>query len=414
MISKLSVEPSRLEGTVHVSGAKNSALKLLTLSLLTGERVRLRNYPAALLDARTHVNMLEVLNKQCVVAADTVTITEPVSLSSDLAWPGRSIRNTLLMLGALVARTGSGAVPLPGGCEIGERKFDLHELLLREMGARVWQSDGLLRAEADGRLRGAHIDLPVKSTGATENALLCGSLASGTTRITNPHITPEVLDLVACLRAMGADITVRGREYVEIEGRRELDGVTYDVMPDRMEAVTWAIAAVVTGGVVELYDFPYAALQIPLVHLVESGTQLYRGEHSVIVKGSCSPIDIGTGSHPAVHSDMQPMFAVYGACANGESRVMDLRYPGRFAYVAELARLGVRADVEHNLLRIKGGSALRGAPVRATDLRAGAALLLAGLVAEGETEIDEAWQIERGYADIVDKLQSLGVRVKVE
>ena len=416
MLSTLHLETSRLEGTVRVSGAKNSALRLLAASLLTAEPVRLRNYPATLLDAQVHVDMLRALGTRAVVADDLVVLDEPSGPpASVLRWEGRSIRNTLLVLGALTARTGAGAVPLPGGCQIGERKFDLHEMLLRAMGARVWHEDGYLHAEADGgRLRGADVRLPLRSTGATENALLCGSLASGTTRLHNPHVTPEVLDLVALLRRMGARIEVHGRETIEIEGREALSGADFTVMPDRIEAITWAVAAVVTGGEIEIFDFPSEDVAVPVVHLTESGMQLYRGRSSVVVRGRASSLDVGTGSHPATHSDMQPLFAVYATQAPGETHITDLRYPGRFAYEPHLRALGADTSVDGPTLTVRGGRPLQGAQVDASDLRSGAALVLAGLAAQGRTTVTSAWQVERGYADLVPKLEGLGALVKAE
>ena len=416
MLSRLHLETSRLEGRVRVSGAKNSALRLLAASLLTAEPVRLRNYPATLLDAQVHVDMLRALGTRALVADDVVVLDEPTGPpASTLRWEGRSIRNTLLVLGALTARTGAGAVPLPGGCQIGQRKYDLHEMLLRRLGARVWEEDGYLHAEAEGgRLRGADVRLPLRSTGATENALLCGSLASGTTRLHNPHVTPEVLDLVACLRRMGASIQVHGRETIEIEGSEALSGVDFEVMPDRIEAVTWAVAAVVTGGEIEVVDFPWDEVAVPVVHLAESGTQLYRGRESVVVRGRAASLDVGTGSHPATHSDMQPLLAVYATQAPGESHITDLRYPGRFAYEPHLRALGADTEVRDATLTVRGGRPLRGAQVDASDLRSGAALVLAGLAAEGRTTVTSAWQVERGYADLVPKLEQLGALVKAE
>ncbi|HPC59001.1 MAG TPA: UDP-N-acetylglucosamine 1-carboxyvinyltransferase, partial [Kiritimatiellia bacterium] len=204
------VEPSRLAGRVRVSGAKNSALRLLAASVLTPEPVQLSNYPDTLLDAQVQVEMLEALGKRCETDSGRIVIAEDRSPPSRLEYAGRSIRNTLLLLGALTARTGAGSVPLPGGCRLGERKHDLHVLVLESLGARVWEEDGRLCAEAPDGLRGAEIHLPFRSTGATENALLAATLARGDTRIWNPHIRPEIMDLIAMLETMGAEIEVRG------------------------------------------------------------------------------------------------------------------------------------------------------------------------------------------------------------
>jgi UDP-N-acetylglucosamine 1-carboxyvinyltransferase len=409
-LNVLTVRPAQLRGEVRVSGAKNSVLRLMAATLLTGERVTIQNYPAGLLDAIVHAGMLEHLGKSCRVDGDALVVEEPAELGSRLDWQGRSIRNTLLVLGALTARTGRGAVPLPGGCNLGDRKYDLHELVLRSLGAKVWTEDDMLCAEAPDGLRGADIHLPIRSTGATENALLCGSLASGETRIWNPHVRPEILDLIKLLRAMGAEITVHGQESIRVRGARRLGGAQHWTIADNMEALTWMIGATITGGDVTIHNFPRADLEVPLIFLRESGARFYTCDDSIIVRGgTCYPVEISTGPYPGINSDMQPLFAVYGACAKGKSTIVDLRFPDRYGYRDELAKMGVRSSVANGALLIDGGGSHHGADVTALDLRAGIALTLLGLVAKGETRIHEAWQIERGYNDIVGKLLSLGV-----
>ncbi|TVR80194.1 MAG: UDP-N-acetylglucosamine 1-carboxyvinyltransferase [Rhodospirillales bacterium] len=410
------VGKSSLNGIVRLAGAKNSALRLLAASLLCDEPVTLRNFPAILLDARVHIDMLTALGKSCVLAEpDELRITESAPLSRQLEWHGRSIRNTLLILGALTARFGGGAVPLPGGCKLGERKYDLHVMLLERLGARVWEEGDYLCAEAPGGVTGADVQLPIRSTGATENAILVGTLARGTTRIWNPHIRPEILDLIALLRKMGARITVFGQEHIEIIGVEGLCGAEHRVMPDNMEAITWLAAAVITEGDIEIVDFPYEDLEVVLAHLRAAGAKLYRGENALIVRGgTCYPIEISTGPHPGINSDVQPILAAWAAKARGESRIIDLRFPGRYQYAVEMQRMGVTCAVTGDILRIQGrGGGLTGAEVRALDLRAGAALALCGLMADGETMITDAWQIARGYVGFVDKLCSLGARVSV-
>lgn len=401
---------SKLEGVVTVSGAKNSVLKLMAASLLTSDTITLKNYPDSLLDAQAHMAMLQKLGKECMVFDDSIVISEAQSPLSVLEWDGRSIRNTLLILGALTARTGAGVVPLPGGCQLGDRAFDLHELVLRSLGARVWQERNVLCAEApkDG-LVGTDIHLPIRSTGATENAIIAGSLANGVTRIWNPHIRPEILDLIGFLRTMGAKIRVFGQEHIEVTGVDVLNGTTYTVMPDNMEAITWLVGAVMTSGDVEIKQFPYADLEVALIHLRESGARFYRGDDGLIVRGgACYPLEISTGPHPGINSDVQPILAAYAACARGESRIIDLRFPGRYGYAAEMAKMGLAYEIDGNMLKIQGnGGRLKGATVKALDLRAGAALALCSLVAEGETVIEDAWQIERGYNRFTEKLQEL-------
>jgi UDP-N-acetylglucosamine 1-carboxyvinyltransferase len=415
-LNLLSVKASRLEGVVTLSGAKNSALRLLAASLLTSERVSLQNYPATLLDAQVHVEMIEALGKHTIQTNTTrIEISEGETLSSTLKWEGRSIRNTLLILGALTARLGRGRVPLPGGCKLGERKYDLHVMLLERLGACVWEEGEYLCAEAPlSGLIGADVYLPLRSTGATENAIICGTLAKGITRVWNPHIRPEILDLIAMLRKMGAKITVYGQEHIEIQGVECLSGVEHEVIADNMEAITWLVGAVMTDGDVEIERFPYSDLEVVLAHLKAAGAKLYYHEDSLIVRGgTCYPIEISTGPHPGINSDVQPILAAWGACARGESRIVDLRFPGRYGYAEEMARMGGSHEIRGDMLVINGnGGQLNGAKVRALDLRAGAALALCGLIAEGETVITDAWQIGRGYVDFGKKLQSLGASVK--
>lgn len=412
----LTVFPSRLYGEVVVSGAKNSALRLLAASILTSEPVVLTNFPSEILDCHIHVEMLERLGKTCKCIDDSIHITEEKKLASTLVWEKRSIRNTLLILGALLARTGYGSVPHPGGCQIGTsgtgRAYDLHVHVLQSLGAVVSDNGSTLSAEAPNGLKGADIELKVRSTGATENALILASLASGTTRIWNPHVRPEILDLISMLRTLGVEIRVFGQEHFEVIGQRQLGPAKHRVIPDNVEALTWAIAAVMTGGEIEIRDFPFSHLELPLIFLRESGAKLYRGENSMVVRGgNCYPLELSTGPYPGINSDMQPLLAAYASKARGESRFIDLRFPGRYGYAEELERMGMEYSVKDNVLRIYGGKKLTGTAVRALDLRAGAALTLAALVAEGPTHIHDAWQISRGYATFQQKLRALGARV---
>lgn len=408
------IESSKLEGTIKLSGAKNSVLRLLAATLLTSEEILIENYPAKLLDAEIHVGMLEALGKTCIVRDEQILISENNAPIKTLEWNERSIRNTLLILGALLTRHGEGAVPLPGGCPLGDRKYDIHIMLLEKLGARVWEENDMLCAEATNGLCGTDIYLPIRSTGATENAIICGTLAKGTTKVWNPHIRPEIIDLISFLNSMGAEIKVFGQEHIEITGVQNLTGTKHSTIPDNMEAITWLIGAVATQGDVEILDFPFEHLEVPLIFLKESGAKFFRGDNSLIVRGgTCYPVEISTGPYPGINSDMQPLFAMYGACAQGESRIVDLRFPDRYGYANELAKMGMKGKVKGNLLIINGGTRLCGAQVTALDLRAGISLVLAGLTATGETIIDDAWQVERGYNNFTTKLRSLGGKINI-
>jgi UDP-N-acetylglucosamine 1-carboxyvinyltransferase len=408
------VQKSRLEGSVKISGAKNSSLRLLAASILTDEPLELYNFPNGLSDVQVHLEMLMVLGKVYATSGDYVIITEAQNTSTILDWEGRSIRNTLLILGALTTRFGEGRVPLPGGCKLGERKYDLHVMLLERLGAKVWEEEEYLCARVEGgRLKGNDIHLPMRSTGATENSIICGVLASGTTTVWNPHIRPEIMDLVDMLNKMGAKIKVYGQKCIVIEGVASLSGTRHSVIPDNMEALTWAIGSVITNGDVEIFNFPKEHLDVPMIFLKESGMKIYDGRDSVIVKGgSPYPLEISTGPYPGINSDMQPLIAVYGAMSQGVSKIVDLRFPGRYGYAEELAKMGMSYHVDGDMLVIEGGNPLVGNKVKALDLRAGMALLLAGLTAEGATTIESAWQIGRGYEDLIAKLAGLSVSLK--
>lgn len=406
----LIVSKTRLRGNVKISGAKNSSLRLLAASLLTEETLHLTNFPNGLLDVQIHLKMLTALGKQIEAANDTVTISVGADkIKTQLIWDERSIRNTLLILGALTSRYGEGKVPLPGGCKLGERKYDLHVMLLERLGAEVWEEGDYLCAKAkEGRLRANEIHLPLRSTGATENTIIAASLAEGKTTLYNPHIRPEIMDLIDMLNKMGAKIKVFGQKCIEIEGVETLSGTKHAVIPDNMEALTWAIGSVITNGEVEIENFPYEHLEVPLVYLRESGMKFYRGESSLIVKGGTPyPVEISTGPYPGINSDMQPLFAVYGAMSQGETKIVDLRFPGRYAYADELAKIGVSSRVEGDMLVISGGNPIKAGTVRALDLRAGIALLLAGMTSEEQITIEDDWQIYRGYENLEKKLSLL-------
>lgn len=411
-MEKIIIKRSRLEGVVKVSGAKNNVLPLLAASILTEQKIILNNSPNELLDVKIMLEMLNKLGKNCIVSENFVEISEK-TINTDLVWNGRSIRSSLNLLGALVSRFGSAKVPLPGGCNLGDRKYDIHLMIFERMGVRVWEEDGYLCAKINGRLNGNKINLPIRSTGATINAIFCGVLASGITEIWNPHIRPEIINLIYMLNKMGAKIRVHGQKVIIIDGVSSLKAINHRVIPDNMEALTWAIAAVITNGDIEILDFPFSDLEIPLIHLKESGMKFYKGANSLIVKGGeAYPIDISTGPYPGINSDMQPLFSIYGMHSKGISHVIDLRFPGRYAYMEELKKMGAKYEIEDKLLKIYGGHKLKGAEVNAIDLRAGISMLLAGLTAKGETIISNSWQISRGYENLFNKLKKLNVDLK--
>jgi UDP-N-acetylglucosamine 1-carboxyvinyltransferase len=408
--SCLEITPTRLSGVVSASGAKNSALRLLAASILSSGTVRLERFPATLSDARLHIDMLTRLGKRTTVAGAVCVIEEPTALATTLEWSGRSIRNTLLILGALAARFGEARVPVPGGCEIGDRRFDLHQQLLEACGFRVSLEGGMLGAVRSRQPNGlVEYHSPLRSTGVTENALLVGSLMRSGLRLHNPHVTPEVLDLAGYLESQGVEVTLLGSESMLVRGVESVPGRAWKVMPDRIEAMTWAAAAIASRGDIEIEDFPFPETAIAREYLVSAGARIYVGERSIIVRSDGPrPIELSAGSHPAVHSDMQPLFGALAALANGRSEIVDLRYPERFHYLDELARLGATASYANGHALVQGAGRLRGGTVFAADLRAAAALAVAGLGADSPVAIENAWQLFRGYDRFVEKVERLG------
>ncbi len=416
--SSVRIRPSKLFGNVVLSGAKNSVLKLQAASILTSDTIFIENAPVGITDFNIHNEMLVALGKNTNIQGTSLTINEPQQLQTDLNWAGDSIRNTLLILGTLLARFHKGKVPLPGGCKLGDRKFDLHIMAMEKLGARIWEheSGDYLCAESNGRLKGSDIFLPIRSTGATENAILMGVLAEGRTRVWNPHVRPEILDLIFLLQKMGAQIEVRGQESIIVDGVDALGGASHRVIPDNMEALTFLVACAITGGEVEIADFPFGDLEIPLIHLSSSGLKYYRsncGKDLIVHNSRVYPFDVATGPYPGINSDMQPIFAALGVVARGESHIADLRFFGRFKYAEELQKLGADISTKGSTLTIRGGVPLIGTTISATDLRGGAAAMLCGLVAKGETVVTNFGQVLRGYDNIVKKLQDLEVGIKV-
>lgn len=410
----ITVFPSELYGEVKISGAKNSALKLQTATILNDARITLNRYPEYMLDIKVQEEMLLALGKSVVVENGTATFTGKVS-DNELKWDKRSIRNTLLILGCLLTKTGYGKVPLPGGCKLGERKYDIHIELMKAYGAEVWEDDCYLYAKNENsRLKACEFELAIRSTGATENAILMATLAEGTSRIWNPHIRPEIIDLIGFLKAMGAKIEVRGQESIIVEGVKNIDReMEYNILEDNMQALTYLLAGGLTAKELLIKNFPFNDLEVPLTFLKHAGLKYYKYKNELIVR-KCEPypVDIATGPYPGINSDMQPLFAVWGALSKGTSIITDLRFVGRYGYMEEMRKMGVVSRVDNNRLILKGGNNIVGAEVKAIDLRAGAALMLLALVADSETRINDFWMIERGYDNVLNNMNRIGVKTR--
>jgi UDP-N-acetylglucosamine 1-carboxyvinyltransferase len=413
--------PVSLCGTVAVSGAKNAALKQLAAALLTEDMVELRRFPTELVDAREQARFMRECGVELALdsARDCAAIHARQYDAGSVARFDHAFRITYLMVAGQILRHGRARIPYPGGCKLGDRKHDLHLQVWERLGATVTEHEEYIEVVCP-RFTGAEIDFPITTVGGTENALLCGAIARGETLVHNAYITPEVRDLIGFLRAMGADIEVHGRSSLHIRGRDRLGGVGYDIMPDRIEALTWIIAAAVTGGRMTIEPVPFDDLEIPLIHLREAGVGVERqGDRAVVTpegmdREGIQPFDLACGAHPGIHSDMQPFFVLLALCAQGNSLIVDYRYPDRIAFMPELARMAVEPDRlqwERGRIRVRGPVALHGAEVTCPELRGGMALMLAACRAQGVSHLNGIGQPLRGYDRLFNKLERLGSHI---
>lgn len=403
-----------LRGTLQLSGAKNAALPLIVAACLGEEMTELQNMPVTLADVRLLIDLLKTAGAVIEVEGTTVRGCQgnlrPESIPAEIA---TRIRYSLLLLGLFAALRAGVQLPQPGGCQIGDRKYDLHLLGLRSMGADIAEGEGLIHLKP-GRLRGANIDFYLPSTSGTENIMLAGCLAEGQTVLRNANLRPEVQQMGELLNLMGARITMDKR-YLTIEGVPRLHGgVCFKVMPGWDEAVTYMIGAAMTGGELEICDINLAAIPEETRYLRECGVELIEGGRSVYVAGGKPrrPFDLFTAPYPGVNSDVQPLFSALALTADGTSTVTDLRFSGRFGYVAQLQLFGADIECFGNTALIRGGRPLHGARVVATDIRGGMACVMVALLASGRSEIANVYQIERGYERFVEKLGGLGAKIE--
>lgn len=413
-MDKIIVEGGKsLNGEVRVSGAKNSALPILFSTLLAdGEHV-LRNVPN-LADIRSTLSLLDQLGCQTEWSDDLVKVkvSKPPSLEAtyDVV---RKMRASILCLGPLLAKHGSARVSLPGGCAIGTRPIDIHLDGLIAMGAEIVTEEGYVKASCS-RLKGAEILFENPSVGATENLMMAASLADGLTRIENAAKEPEIVDLANYLNAMGAKVRGAGSSILEIEGVEELKPSEHRVIPDRIEAGTLLIAGAIAGGEVTVSDCVPEDFDSLLLRLKESGFQYSRTDSSVTLKsaGGWKGVDVTTAPHPGFPTDLQAQFMALMTIAEGTSVVTETIFENRFMHVQELVRLGANITPKTRVAVVRGVEQLRGAPVMATDLRASACLVLAGLAAKGETSVGRIYHLDRGYEKLEMKLESLGAQIK--
>ncbi len=406
-----------LRGNVEISGAKNAALPLMVAALLTGEPLTLSRVPR-LADIDTLAKLLGELGVTIEVAGNaghTLTLDAAAVTSTvapyDLV---RRMRASILVLGPLVARFGEATVSLPGGCAIGTRPVDLHLAGLERLGARIELEDGYIRASAPGGLKGGEIHLATPSVGATENLMMAATLADGETVLSNAAREPEIADLADCLNAMGAAIEGAGSDRLSIRGRPRLGGTRHRIMADRIEAGTYAIAAAITGGAVELLGARAAHLEMPLECLRQAGVTVGESAAGLSVKaaGRLASVNLTTHPYPGFPTDLQAQIMVLMALAEGASLISETVFENRFMHVPELTRMGADISVSASGALVRGVEGLHGAPVMATDLRASSCLVLAGLAAQGETIISRVYHLDRGYERIETKLAALGADIE--
>jgi UDP-N-acetylglucosamine 1-carboxyvinyltransferase len=405
-----------LSGEIRISGAKNAALPILMGTLLASEPVKIGNVPH-LHDITTTLELLGrmgvslTVDEKSGVEIDPTTLTE-TEAPYDLV---KTMRASILVLGPLLAKHGKADVSLPGGCAIGSRPVDLHLRGLEQMGADIKVENGYVRATAVGGLKGAHLFMDQVTVTGTENLMMAATLAHGQTIIENAAREPEVVDLAHFLNAMGAKITGIGTDTIVIDGVEKLGGASYKILPDRIETGTYLVAAAITRGKVKLKDTDAGQLEAVLLKLEEAGADIEIGEDwiSLDMHGKRpKAVSIRTAPYPAFPTDMQAQFTALNSVAEGQATIVETVFENRFMHVQELQRMGADLRIEGNTVFCNGREELTAAPVMATDLRASASLVIAALLAEGETVVDRIYHIDRGYECIEEKLQQLGGKIR--
>ena len=405
-----------LEGEIRIAGAKNSALPIMAATLLTQETVQICNLPH-LYDITTMLELLGCMGVQPIVdeklnvEVNSRTI-EHFSAPYELV---KTMRASILVLGPLLTRYGKAEVALPGGCAIGSRPVNLHISALKAMGADIVVEDGYIKASVDGQLKGTNIFMDLVTVTGTENVMMAATLADGQTIIENAAREPEVVDLANCLVKMGADIQGQGTDTIVINGVKDLFGCSYSVMPDRIETGTYLIAAAATRGYIKVKDTRPDILESVLNKLEQAGAQINIGDNwiELDMQGKRpQAVSVRTAPYPAFPTDMQAQFTALNSVAIGTGSITETVFENRFMHVHEMNRMGASIRVEGNTVIVDGVDSLKGAPVMATDLRASASLIIAGLVSGSETCVDRIYHIDRGYECIEEKLQLLGAKIR--
>ena len=413
--------PQIPSGVVKVSGAKNSATRLMAAATLTSEPVVLLNFPTELVDVLHKKRFIEAMSGSVHLetAISTAFIDNSKLVPTELESYDFPIRTTYLLAAGQLHRSGLAYIPYPGGCKLGKRKYDLHLMVWEALGCRVEEKNDHIKIS--GKLKGGDIHFPISTVGGTENALLCGSVAEGKTRISNAYITPEISNMIELLTLMGAKISVQGISLIEIEGSPYLRGATIPIIPDRIEALTWLVFAAISGGEILVENIPFSMMEIPLLHLRKAGLDFFANSNSIWVSrksmtvSSLQPFEVACGTHPGIISDMQPFFVLLALHAKGRSLIVDYRYPERTTYLKELSKFYPGCiEWEPGRIIVQGNTKPSSANVVSTDLRGSMALVLAGILAEGDSEIKEVHMALRGYDSLQKKLSKMNVNTAID
>lgn len=411
----------KINGEVVISGSKNSATRILAAAMLTNEKVTLRQFPTQLNDAIDKIKFMRDIGVSIFVDSssnkleiDSIDLHSEKIESFDLP-----IRTTYLLAASMLVREGKARVPYPGGCKIGARGYDLHMMVWEKLGCRVVEKKEYI--EIIGWLKGGEINFPLSTVGGTENAIMCASVADGETYISNAYVTPEVEDLIKFLQEMGAVIELEGNSYIKVKGKKGLlNGASYSIMPDRIEALTWIILGAVMGANLSIKNISFRDLEVPLIHLQHAGINIFRnGLDTALVTPDCigkhgiQPFELACGSHPGVISDMQPLYVFLALFAKGRSIIYDYRYPERIRYAQELEKFASgHITTEIGKIVVNGKANLQAANVISPDLRGSMVLAMAAICAEGVSEVDEVQMALRGYNNLPIKLKHLGIDAK--
>lgn len=410
-------------GSINLSGAKNSATRLLAASLICDEKIEIRNFPTELLDVRHKARFISDCDGEILFDNENeiIYINNEGFTNKYLENYNYPVRTTYLFTAGLIKKSNIACIPYPGGCNLGNRGYDLHIMVWEKLGATVIERNNFIEIKTQNGFIPGEIDFPISTIGGTENALICASTISGLTKISNAYISPEVQDLISFLQSMGVNIRVIGNSYIEVYGSKYLRGAIHTVIPDRIEALTWLVYGALSNGDIIINNVPFSSMEIPLKHIQEAGIDFYKNNNSIrispdcLVSGLVQPFELATGTHPGVISDMQPFYVLLGLYANGISRIYDYRYPKRIKYCEQLEKFypsGIKWEEGKITTFGKNRMTPQASEVHSTDLRGSMALLLGALFCkEGISKISGIDMALRGYNNLIHKLKGIKIQI---